>query len=81
MKQSVHAGLKRRRVIVSIDDIVSMMRDYCPAEDFPSDVAPLRLMLKPNERGKLAIEAESRFWQHGLPPLQVRFELRRLHSL
>jgi len=76
-----NSGLKRRRVIVSVDDIMSMFRDYCSPEDFPSDAVPVTLKLKPTERGRMAIEAESRFWAHGLPPLEVRFELRRLHSL
>lgn len=76
-----NASLKRRRVVISIDDVVSLLRDYCGYDDFPADTMPEKLQLHQTEQGRLCIVAESQHWEHGMPPLEVKFEIRRFHSL
>lgn len=73
--------MRRRRIIISVDDLMGLLKDYCPADDIPSDTMPERLLLRPAEQGRLGILAESRFWPVGAPALEVKFELRRFHSL
>ena len=72
---------KRRRIIISIDDILNIFKDYCGAEDIPTDAMPVQLLLKPNELGALAIVAESAGWAEGLPPLSINFRLKRVYAL
>ena len=72
--------MKRRRVLISIDDCVRLLSDYC-GDDIPADAQALRLMLRPTEQGRLGIEIASDSIPAGLPPLDVKFELRRFHSL
>lgn len=71
---------RTRDVVVSIDDLLAMLKDYVGGEDVPADAQPVRLMLNPQER-KLAIVAESAAWGPGMAPLQVRFDLRRVHAV
>ncbi len=73
--------MKRRRVLASIDDIVRLLADYCGADNIPQNVQALKLMIRPTEQGRIGIMCESPDWAAGLPPLDVKFELRRLHSL
>ena len=72
--------MKRRRIVISIDDIVRLFSDYCP-DDIPADAQALGLMLKPTEQGRLGITIASDSIPKGLPALDVKFELRRFHSL
>lgn len=72
--------MKRRRILVSIDDLVRLLHDYCP-DDIPADAQANRLMLRPTEQGRLGIEIVAESLPASLPPLAVKFELRRFHSL
>lgn len=72
--------MKRRRVLISIDDATALLRDYV-GQDIPADARPLQLMLRPTEAGRLGIMMDSDDWAVGQPPLDVKFELRRFHSL
>ncbi len=72
--------MKRRRVIVDIDAIINLFKDYCGSEDIPPDTMPVKLMIRPTEMGKIGILAESAQWPIGLPPLDVKFQLKRIYS-
>jgi len=50
--------MRERFVIVTIDTIVELLKDYC-GQDIPADAMPLRLLLRPEEKGRLAIELTS----------------------
>lgn len=73
--------LAHRRIIVDIDAVLNLFKDYCSPEDIPADAMPVKLLLKPAEMGKLAILAESNDWPANLPPLEVRFQLKRFHAV
>lgn len=75
-----YSKMLKRRLIISIDDIVNILKDYCSAEDIPPDTMPVQFLLKPNERGAIAIHAESDAWAHGLPPLPITFRLKRFYG-
>ena len=49
-------------------------------EDLPADAVALALALNPSEHNKMAIRAESAQWQEGLPPLIVKFDIRRVYT-
>ena len=69
-----------RDVVVDIDTLVALFKDYLSEEDMPRDAVAVKLMLHPTER-KLAIVAESEGWAHGLAPLEVRFDIRRIFGV
>jgi hypothetical protein len=70
-----------RMVIVTIDTITNLFKDYCSPGDIPQDAQPLQLKLKPTEMGRLAIVMESPEWKKGLTPLEVKFDIRRIYSV
>jgi hypothetical protein len=70
--------MKSRLVVVTIDSILELMKDYLGPEAIPPDAWPQKLMIKPTEQGKFAIVAASDGWPQGLAPLEVKFEIRRL---
>lgn len=72
--------MESRKIIITIDDVMALFKDYCTEEDIPSDAMPLKLMIKPAER-LFAIVADSEGWKHGLPPLQVKFDIKRIFGV
>lgn len=73
--------MKTRRIILTIDSIMALLKDYCSTEDVPPNSMPVKLMVNPKEQNKLAIYAQALEWQEGLPPLQVHFDVRRVYSV
>lgn len=73
--------MKTRRILLTIDSIVALFKDYLPAEDMPETVVPLKLMINPQEKRKLAILCESLDWKEGLAPLQVKFAIKRFYGV
>lgn len=60
--------------------MLALLADYC-GDDVPQDVQAERLLIRHTEQGRIGIVADSPQWASGLAPLEVKFELRRLHSL
>jgi hypothetical protein len=73
--------MKYRKVVTRIDDILNMFKDYMDINDLPRNTVAIKLMYNPKENGKLAILAESEDWAPGLPPLMVKFDLRRVYGV
>jgi len=49
--------VKQRYIVITIDTLAEMLKDYVADEqDIPADAMPVRLLVKPTEQGKLAIE-------------------------
>lgn len=69
--------MKKRRLILTIDDIIRLFGDYLKEEDLPAGTKAVKLMVRPSDR-KLAIVAENPAWGEGLPPIVVSFKLRRV---
>jgi hypothetical protein len=72
--------LRRRQVILTIDDVVRLLRDYAGEGEIPEDAAAQRLMLNPSSR-EIAIQAGSGAWTSGLPPLRLSFKNRKLYGV
>jgi len=75
--------MKQRYVVLTIDTIAELLKDYISnPDDIPPDAMPVKLMLKPTEAGKLAIEFVSdHFNPQSLTPLTVKFDLKRIYSV
>lgn len=73
--------MKTRRVILTIDTIMDLFKDYATEEDIPADAMPIKLLFKPTDQGRLAIEATSESWTKELPPIQLHFDLRKVYSV
>ena len=73
--------MKQRFVIVTIDSLAELLKDYCGQEDLPASAQPIKLLLKPTEHGKLAILMESDEWKADMPPLSVNFQLKRIFTV
>lgn len=73
--------MKERYVVVTIDTIAELFKDYCGPEDIPPDAMPTKLLFRPADRGRLAIQMVSDSWAEGLPPLNVSFTIRRIHTV
>lgn len=72
--------MKERYVIVTIDTIVNLLKDYC-GPDIPTDTMPHRLLLRPEEKGRLAIELVSDEFKPDSPSLVVHFRNKRIHAV
>jgi len=72
--------MRERFVIVTIDTIVELLKDYC-GQDIPADAMPLRLLLRPEEKGRLAIELTSHEFKPDSPSLVVNFRSKRIHAV
>jgi hypothetical protein len=71
-----------RLVIVTIDTLMEIFKAYSgELQDIPTDAKAVKLMFKPTDMGKLKIVAESEGWKEGLPPIQIRFDIKRIHSV
>lgn len=74
--------MKQRTVIVTIDTIMELFKDYCGG-DIPRDCKPIKLLIHPTSR-KLAIEVESNEWPSNLknsPEVGVKFVLKRFFGV
>lgn len=77
-------GKLERRVIITIDTLIELFKDFLPDEDIPDDIQPLKLYLKPGTR-KVGILCCSKEWTDppggSLVELPISFELRRIYSV
>lgn len=73
--------MKERHVVVTIDTIAELFKDYLSEADLPTNAVPMKLLFKPGEKGKLALEMFSLDWQDGLPPLAVNFDIKRVYGV
>ncbi len=74
--------MKERYIVITIDTLAEMLKDYVADEaDIPADAMPVRLLVRPTEQGKLAIEMFSDSYKGNEAPLNVRFEIKRVFSV
>ena len=70
--------MARRKIIIPIDSVLEMMKSYTAENnEIPIDAKPVSLLVKPTERGKFAIVADSPEWSADMPPLQIHFDIQR----
>jgi len=71
-----------RTIVITIDALMDLLKDYtADLQDIPADAKAVKLMIKPTEQGKFGIVAESDSWVAGLDPLQISFDIKRIHGV
>lgn len=69
--------MKKRMIILRIDDLTRIIRDYMLAEDAPQDMAGVKIMVNPAERNAIGLMVESDEWDGYLGEQRVVFDLKR----
>jgi hypothetical protein len=73
--------LKVRKVVIDALSLLRIFTDYCAAEDIPKDAKLMKWMVKPSEQGKFAFVIESDSIKPDMPPIMVRFDIRRIFGV
>lgn len=73
--------MKERYIIITVDTLSDLFKDYLMQEDLPETAQPIRLMANPSRPGKFAIEFTDIGWPEGLPPLTADFKLKRFFGV
>lgn len=73
--------MKDRRILITIDTISELFKDYLNPEDLPADAMPIKLQLNKNEAGKLAILMTSDEFPENAQPYHVRFDIKKVYSV
>ena len=71
----------QRMVIVTVDTLVEILKDYLGEENVPRDATVERLLVKPNEKGKFAFVVESPGIKQGGQAVVADFQLRRVYGV
>ena len=72
---------KRRQVILTLDTLCELLKDYIGDNTIPSDAMAQRLLINPQENGKLALEIASPSIKVDAKPIFVNFDLKRIYSV
>lgn len=72
---------KSRPVLLSIETLVEILKDYMGEDDLPSDAKAVKLMMNPQEANKIGLVVESSQIKYGAAPLEVRFDIRRMFGV
>lgn len=73
--------MQRRQVIITIDSIGELLKDYLGEGVVPADAVAQRLMINPLENGKIALELASPSIKANAKDIRVSFELKRVYSV
>jgi hypothetical protein len=73
--------MKERYVVLTIDTIGELFKDYVGPEELPWDAKPLKLIFKPTEMGRLALIMDSAYWTEGMPDININFDIKRVYGV
>jgi hypothetical protein len=73
--------MKPRYIMLTIDTITELIKDYVGLEELPEDARAIKLMFKSTEQGKLAIEMISDTWTTEQAPINVDFRIKRVYGI
>lgn len=74
-------GQVSRMVIISLDTLMEIIKDYTNGE-VPTDASPLKLLFRPTDKGRIGILTSSPSWPtNESGPLEVRFQMRRFYGV
>ena len=68
--------MKQRLVIIPIDNVLALLKDYAGLIAVPKDAQVERLLINPQERKK-ALEISTEDWTGLQVPEEIRFDLQR----
>ncbi len=72
---------KRRQVILTLDTLAELLKDYIGENIIPKDSVAQRLLINPQENGRLALEIASPSIKPDAKPIFVNFNLKRVYSV
>lgn len=75
------AQAKRRMVILTIETITELIKDYLGSGTVPVDAVGQRLLINPRENGKLALEVASPNIKADAKPIYVNFDIKRIYNV
>ena len=75
------AQSRDRMVILTIDTIGELLKDYVGANNIPTDAVAQRLLINPQDNGKLALELASPNIKADAKPIYVNFDIKRVYSV
>lgn len=75
------AQARKRMVIVTLDTIAELIKDYVGESNIPADARAYRLLTNPQERGKLAIDLTSLSIPRDAKDMFVNFDIKRVFSV
>lgn len=70
----------QRMVIVTVDTLAEVLKDYLGEENVPTDATVVTLLVNKSEQGKFALTLESDDWNKDLSALVVDFQVKRYFS-
>ena len=73
--------MKDRRILITIDTLAELFKDYLTPEDLPADAMPVKLMLKPSEAGKLGVLMVSDSFPENAAPYYLNFNIKKVYSV
>lgn len=72
--------MKQRHIILTIETLSNLLKDYFSPDDLPTSALPVKLMFNPAER-KLAVQFTDDSWPSDASDLTVHFDIRRVYTL
>ncbi len=73
--------MQRRQVIITIDSLGELFKDYLGEGVIPADAVAQRLMINPLENGKMALEVASPSIPDNAKDIRVNFQLKRVYTV
>lgn len=75
--------MKTRLVIITIDSVLALMKDYCGSEQLPEDTWVEKLLMKPTEQGRFGLVVNSEHWpsEACTSVIEVKFDLQRFYGV
>ncbi len=72
---------KKRLIILRIEDLSNILKDYLSAEDLPRDAQPIQFMINPKEQNKLGVQFGSEVWDGPQGVQLVDAEIKRFYGV
>ena len=73
--------MKPRMVVVTIDTLVEIMKDYLGPEILPTSARPVTLRVNPAEQGKFAVVVESPDLPYSDTAMHVNYRNKRVFGV
>lgn len=68
---------RQRMIVVTLDTLAELLKDYLGPDYLPADARATRLLVNPQENGKLALEVMSPGIKPDAKPLFAHFDIKR----
>lgn len=75
------AQTRKRMVILTIDTMAELIKDYVGDGVIPRDAKALTLQISPQENGRLALVLDSPNIKPNAPDIFVHFDLKRIFAV